>query len=245
MTLDFYFDVVCPWAYLASGQVEAVARRCGVEVRWRPILLGGLLRMVGAPDDPNEAMGAAKRRLLARDLERSAARWDVPLRVPDGHPRRTVDAMRLVLAAPDGPVRAAVAKDLFAAYWARGDDVADARVLAEVGRRHGLAAEAFTASSVREGLRTATAEAAAAGAFGVPSFVVGSRLWWGQDRLPLVERALGGRPPRPWNPRGERPTDPARRATRLSLFHDFASPFSYLAATQIERIASARGVTVE
>ncbi|MCA9654044.1 MAG: DsbA family protein, partial [Myxococcales bacterium] len=123
--------------------------------------------------------------------------------------------------------------------WVRGRDVSDPGVLAELAQRHGLPADAHLDPALREGLRVATAEAAARGAFGVPSFVVGERLWWGQDRLPLVEEALGGRPP------VAPPSSSVPEATRLTFFHDFASPFSYLAATQIERIAAPRGVAVE
>lgn len=240
MSIDFYFDVVCPYAYLASAQVEALASRCGVPLRWRPVLLGGLLRTVGAPDDPNQGTSAARRRLMVDDRQRTAALVGVPLHEPAAHPRRTVDAMRLVLAAPDGPARAAVTHALMEAYWVRGDDVADRRVLAELAVRHGLSAEAFVRPEVREGLHAATAAAAAGGVFGVPSFAVGERLWWGQDRMGLVERALGREPP-PLGP----PATGSVSATRVSFFHDFSSPFSYLGATQIERIAAARGVEVE
>jgi 2-hydroxychromene-2-carboxylate isomerase len=248
VTLEFQFDVVCPYAYLASTQVEALARRRSVALRWQPVLLGGLLRATGAPDDPNQAMSAAKRRLMALDRAHTAALLGVPLREPPEHPRRTVDAMRLVLAVPDGPARAALAHALFDAYWVRGDDVADARVLGELATRHGLPADAHARPELREGLRAATAAAAAQGAFGVPSFVVGEQLWWGQDRMGLVERALGGEPPS--RSPVERPaaTGPATGptdGTRLAFFHDFSSPYSYLAATQIERLAAARGVAVE
>jgi len=226
--LEFYYDLVCPYAYLASVQVEALAQRNGVRVAWRPVLLGGLLRSVGSPDDPNTAMSAAKRKILRDDRERSAAELGVPMKEPAGHPLRTVAAMRLCLAAPDGPRRAALSHDLFAAYWGRGEDIREQSVLAKVATRHGLPPDAHEAPGLREGLRRATADAAEVGAFGVPSFVFEGRLWWGQDRLPLVERALGG---------ALRPS-----FTSLTFFHDFASPFSYLAATQIERIARVAGV---
>lgn len=239
MTLDFYFDVVCPYAYLASVEVEALAQRCGVTLRWRPILLGGLLRTVGAPDDPNRGMGAAKRRLQAIDRQRTAARLGVPLHEPAGHPRRTVDAMRLVCAVPEGPARAALVHSLFDAYWVQGLDLADHGVLGRIAERHRVAADAFTSPHVREELRAVTDEAAAAGAFGVPTLGACGRVWWGRDRMALVERALGGEPPPSW------PVSASAATTRLSFFHDFSSPFSYLAATQVERVAAARGVEVQ
>ncbi len=240
MTLDFYFDVVCPYAYLASLRVEALAERCAATLRWRPVLLGGLLRTVGAPDDPNRAMNAAKRGLQALDRQRSAAMMGAPLHEP-AHPRRTVDALRLLCAAPDGPVRAALAHAVFEAYWVEGDDVADPRVLARIAEHHGLAPDAHARPDLREVLRASTAEAASAGAFGVPTFAAAGQVWWGHDRMGLVERALGGEPPPLW----PAPSSVGVAPTRLSFFHDFASPFSYLAATQIERVAAARGVEVE
>lgn len=239
-TIDFFYDVVCPYAYLASRRIEAVATRCGATVRWRPVLLGGLLRTVGAPDDPNLVMAEAKARLSRADRHRFAERLGVPLVQPPGHPVRTVVAMRLCLAA-QGERRVGVTHALYDAYWGRGDDVADERVLARVATAHGLAADAHRDPALRDGLREATAEAAAAGAFGVPSFVVGGTLWWGQDRLPLVERALGSTAPLVDAPPSGRSCPP----TRVRLFHDFSSPFSYLASTQVDEIAAARGLTVE
>ncbi|MEM7158979.1 MAG: 2-hydroxychromene-2-carboxylate isomerase [Myxococcota bacterium] len=239
--LEFYYDVVCPYAYLASAQVEAVAKRQGARVRWRPILLGGLLREVGAPDDPNVGMSAAKVEIQALDRQRWAVRLGVPLVTPPEHPRRTVNAMRLCLAAPEGERRVALSHDVFAAYWARGEDVTDAQVLDAIAVRHGLEAGAYRAPELKAALREATAAAAGRGAFGVPSFVVGDTLWWGQDRLGFVEEVLGGQPER-------LPTAPessSARAGRLTFFHDFASPFSYLASTQIESLAAARGLEVE
>jgi len=254
MAIDFYYDVVCPYAYLASTQIEAMARRCGTTVRWRPILLGGLLREVGGPDDPNTRIGPAKREVMRRDRAGWAAMYGVPLRETSRHPQRTVEAMRLAIAAPPGPVRRAVSEALFRAYWVEGRDVTDRAWLRAVAERHGLEPAVFEAEPARAGLREATATAASAGAFGVPSFVAEGRLWWGQDRMSLLERALGSEPPRPsgtsgtsvpGGPGGTGGTSVSGEPVRLTVFHDFASPFSYLAATQVERVAGARGVAVQ
>jgi len=236
MVLDFYYDIVCPYAYLASTRIEALAARCGAELRWRPLLLGGIFRNVGGDQVPMHAMSAPRARLNLLDMHRWAAHWGVPLTMPGGHPRRSVDAMRLCVAADDA-TRPALSRALFRAYWVDGRDIDDRAVLGAIAAEHGLDADVVGRPTVRQGLFDATAEAAERGVFGVPAFHVDGRLFWGQDRLGLVEAALGGAP-EPYVPRGD-------GGARIRFFHDFASPFSYLASTQVERVAAEHGATLE
>jgi 2-hydroxychromene-2-carboxylate isomerase len=106
---------------------------------------------------------------------------------------RTVTALRMALAVPDEE-RAALSARLYAAYWVEDRDLADERVLAEIGGAE-LVARAKTPEA-KQALTDATAEAIAAGVCGAPSFVVDGYLFWGQDRLTLVDRVLDGwRPP--------------------------------------------------
>lgn len=237
MILDFYYDVVCPYAYLASTRVEALAARCGAELRWRPVLLGGLFRHVGGDQVPMDGMSAPRARLNLLDMHRWAAHWGVPLKMPDAHPRRSVDAMRLCVAADDA-TRPALSHALYRAYWVEGRDIDDRAVLGEIAAAHGLDADIIGRPAVKQGLFDITAEAAERGAFGVPAFYVDDTLFWGQDRLDLVERALGGTPPT----YAPQTTD---SGATVRFFHDFSSPFSYLASTQIERVAAAHGATLE
>ena len=78
MHVDFHYDIVCPYAYLASTRIEALAARCGAEVRWRPMLLGGVFRHVGGADNPTRTMSPPRARLNMLDLHRWADRWGVP-----------------------------------------------------------------------------------------------------------------------------------------------------------------------
>ncbi|MCX7177881.1 MAG: DsbA family protein [Proteobacteria bacterium] len=70
-------------------------------MNWRPLLLGGLFRHVGAPQNPGGSMSAAKAKLNLLDMQRYARRWGVPLEMPAGHPRRSVEAMRLIVSAAE------------------------------------------------------------------------------------------------------------------------------------------------
>lgn len=238
MELTFLYDVVCPYAWMASLQVEALARRTGATLIWKPILLGGVFKVIGAPQVPMRTWGAAKTAIGERDLYRQAELLGLPLKKPDAHPRRTVDAMRLCVAAPDA-VRPALSAALYRAYWVDDEDVADRAVLARVARDHGLDPACIDDPAVKQALIDNTAYAAARGTFGVPTFLVGDRLWWGNDRMHLVEEALGGHPSLP-------SIAPAPRTPPASLhfFHDFSSPFSYLASTQVEAVAARHGATL-
>jgi 2-hydroxychromene-2-carboxylate isomerase len=193
MVVDFHYDFSSPFAYLASTQVEGLARRTGCELRWRPLLLGGLFRDLGGVDVPLLAMPPAKRALVETDLERWAAWWGVPLRWPERFPLRTVLPLRCVLAhARNAPHEATVslAGRIFHAAWGEGRDIGDPDVLGDLGvSRTVLEA----APNERETLRTANELARARGIFGVPTFDVDGRwLVWGQDRLPMVEAMVRG-----------------------------------------------------
>jgi 2-hydroxychromene-2-carboxylate isomerase len=191
--LEIAFDVVCPYAYLASTQIEALSARTKASLRWEPILLGGVFRAIGQSDDPNATMSDAKRRHVDTDLRRWAAHFEVPLVRRADHPRRSVLAMRALCATPESDrVRAIHA--LFAAYHARGEDIADPSVVRAALTSAGLDGDTLVRAtdepSIKDDLRARTDRAVARGVFGVPAMFVGGELFWGQDRLDFVEQAL-------------------------------------------------------
>jgi 2-hydroxychromene-2-carboxylate isomerase len=193
--VDFYFDVVCPYAYLAHTQIEQLCDRVGADLVWRPVLLGGLFKEVGAGAGPMPTMAPARMRMNLADMFRWAEHWDVPLNLPAAHPRRTVLAMRAITAADDV---ARAATSLFRRYWRDGLDVEDEAVVRDALDVAGFDGATLVAAAgsqaVKDALRETTSEAARAGAFGVPTFVVHGigepLLLWGQDRLDFLERAL-------------------------------------------------------
>ena len=239
MHVEFWFDFSCPYAFLASRRIDALAAQYGAKVTWVPILLGGLFRSHRSPDVPASVMSPPRARLNLLDIFRSGERAGVRLQMPADHPRRTVAAMRLILSAP-AERQKAVAQDLFSAYWERGEDVRSAEVLGAVAARHGLDVGAIESPAVKQALFDTTAEAFGRGVFGVPTIAVGDRLHWGQDRLHFVEAALGGPAVAP-----ALPVAPTPGGGHIRFFHDFASPYSYLAAQRVEAVAAAAGATLE
>ena len=136
-------------------------------------------------------MSAEKAEHNLKDMSRWAEYWGVPLSMPPSHPNRTVTAMRTVIAATD-PV--AAAKALFNAYWRDGRDVSDDGVVASALDKAGLDGARLVAAAsdldIKRALRENTEKAASLGAFGVPTFVIGGELIWGQDRMHLVEHLI-------------------------------------------------------
>ncbi|MEO7330077.1 MAG: 2-hydroxychromene-2-carboxylate isomerase [Minicystis sp.] len=199
--LHFFFDFSSPFAYLASTQIEALAQRNGATLHYRPMLLGALFKAVGTPDVPLFTMPEAKRRHAGLDMYRWADHYGVPLRFPTRFPMNTVKPLRMILQLPDEQ-KAALIAAIYQAYWAEDRDIADDAELASIATAAGLDGPALVAGTreeaVKSRLKAATEEAVRLGLFGAPGFLVGDLLFWGQDRLVFVEKALQG-----WRPRGE------------------------------------------
>ncbi len=208
MRLELWFDYSCPYAYLASTQAVALAARGGAELAWKPFLLGGVFRANGTPQNLSNVLSPQKAKHNLLDLHRWAALFDVPFNgFPSGHPYRTVEALRATLLVGVDP---RVVHGFFRAYWIDGRAPSEPAVLREVlsaaGHDAGRVLARLEEPALKDDLRARTDEAIALGIFGAPAWVVRTPaasaepraplLFWGQDRLEFVERALAGWVPR-------------------------------------------------
>jgi 2-hydroxychromene-2-carboxylate isomerase len=235
--LHFYYDVVCPYAYLASTRVVRFAESAGVNLIEHPILLGGLFSAAGAPQVPAAGAAPAKVRLGTLDLHRQAERAPAALDLNRAHPQRSVEAMRLVTAAPPA-VRRPLRDAIFRAYHVNQGRI-DREALAPLAAAHGVPLSAVDDPQIKDALRAETETAAALGVFGVPTFRLGDRLWWGNDRLDAVAHALRV-PPLPETViLGPTPAPPV-----VEVFHDPSSPYSYLGVSRVEALAAEVGASV-
>lgn len=195
-TVDYYFAPQSPWAYLGHQRLAEIVQRTGAALRVMPIDLGGKVFPIsgGLPLSQRAPQRQAYRLV---ELKRYGQYLNVPLNVkPKYFPVGGDDAARLIIAADlaHGAAAAmAIAGAILAACWAQERNMADDKVLAELLHEQNLPASLLEQShsqAVQVRYETYTQAAIDAGVFGAPSYVVDGEIFWGQDRLDFVERAL-------------------------------------------------------
>jgi 2-hydroxychromene-2-carboxylate isomerase len=191
-TLQFFFDVVSPYAWLGWHELNLRRAELGVAVDAVPVLFGVLL---GARGGVGPAEIPEKRAYTFRDVQRCARLAGLRLEGPPRHPFNPLQALRLCAAVSDPEARFHLAGALLNAAWAEGRDLESEETLRGVLTTLGLALELLPAtgsSAVKDSLRAHVDRALALGVFGVPTFAVGTELFWGHDRLPHVAAFLCG-----------------------------------------------------
>jgi 2-hydroxychromene-2-carboxylate isomerase len=181
----FFYDLGSPYAYLAAERVSGLFASVGAEVpEWQPILLGALFKRFGRDSWAN----GPDRDAGMREVERRASAYGLPpIKWPEPFPANTLLAMRAATYAKEigrGPSFSLAAfRQAFAAGrdLTEPDNVLLAAAAAEMHPRAVLSA--VERDSVKRALREATQRAVEVGVRGVPSVVVGDRVFWGDDRL--------------------------------------------------------------
>jgi 2-hydroxychromene-2-carboxylate isomerase len=194
--VEFFFDFVSPYSYLAWPRLRALCARRGLALELRPVLFAALLDH-GGQRGPAEI--PSKRAWLVRDCLRVAAVQAVSFTFPKHHPFNPLVALRIALRAVAGEQQERVVDALWNAGWADGADLGSPDALAAALDARGLDGRGLLARAsepiAKDALRTETADAIAREIFGVPTMVAGGELFWGNDRIDHLELALDGRDP--------------------------------------------------
>ena len=195
--VEFYYDLVSPYSYLAYTQLGRICREHDAELVFKPMLLGAVHKMSGnrAPIEVE-----AKSRYQWRDIHRWADHYDVPLQFPDPFPFRTLKTLRAAMFCSGRGELEAFTREAFALYWQedgapKGLEESDEDgPVAEVARRIGADPEEVLEGTAtpesKQAMKDATEEAVERGVFGAPAFFVDGEMFWGNDRLHFVEAAL-------------------------------------------------------
>ncbi len=191
-TVEFYFDVGSPTAYLAHKRLQQLRAQYGLELRYMPMLLGGVFKASG--NTSPIAIPAKGKYMLEQDLPRFAARYGVPLSFNPHFPINTLNLMRAAMAAQQLGCVDAYLDRVFDAIWVEKKNMGDAAVVEQVLADAGLDAGALIARSqdpaVKAELVANTEAAVARGVFGAPTLFMDGAMYFGQDRLDFIEEAL-------------------------------------------------------
>ena len=192
-TVEFLFDFASPTTYLAYTQLPAIANQAGAQIVYRPILLGGVFK---GSNNSSPAFIPAKAKWMFQDLDLWAKRYNVAFAHNPNFPINTLTLMRaaagIQLRLPD--LFDAYLATVFKAMWIDRANMGDPAVVAQVLEPLFPDPDRFVAlvsdPDVKNALMANTETAVARGVFGAPSFFVGDRLYFGQDRLDFVREAL-------------------------------------------------------
>ena len=185
--LEFWYEFASTYSYLAAMRIEALAEAAGVEVRWRPFLLGPIFAAQGWTTSPFN-LYPAKGRNMWRDMERETARLGLPLVVPDTFPQNALLAARVALVGAEHPWCPTFTKAVYRAEFGDGRNIADPEVIRGLLVHMGLDADKVLAAALSEDnkarLRADTESAMSRGVFGAPTFFApDGEMFWGNDRL--------------------------------------------------------------
>ena len=184
MKVEFFYDYVSVYSYLANSQLSNLA---GAEIVYRPMLLGAVMEATG-----NRPPGTvkAKGKYLQVDIKRWAERYSLTFKMNPVFPQNTLKALRLALVAQKKDVFDVLHQALFDAMWVHEKNLNDKQVLAEIAAKVALSLEDVEDVAIKDELKANTNEACERGAFGAPTFFVGDQMFFGNDRFEFIEDAL-------------------------------------------------------
>lgn len=192
--MEFLFDYISSYAYIAWTQIHGLAKRFGLQVDPIPILFAGLLNSTG---QKGPAEVPSERAYIIKDLLRTSHALDIPFAIPPSHPFNPLAALRVTCAVSDLKQKCKLTDHLFQAVWGQGLDISDPDVLISQINQAGFEVEPLLAQSrseeVKSRLKNNTDRALVQGVFGVPTIFVKGEMFWGYESFQNLERFLAGK----------------------------------------------------
>ena len=185
-TLEFFYDVISPWSYIAHTQLGALQDKYDVEIVYRPILLTGVFKL---SNNQPPGMVFAKGVYNLKDMTRFSKYLEIEFNFPSQLPVNALLPMR-ALTAIESPEQLAEATDqLFKALWVDGVNVTKASPLADILGNELV--ELASTDEIKDKLKTHSAELVDRGGFGAPTFFLDQdEIFFGYDRLAYIEHLL-------------------------------------------------------
>jgi len=193
--VEFFFDYSSPWTYLAFTKIEGLCQKYNAELSWRPILVGGIFNTVNPSVYEFRERGVpAKVRYYAKDLQDWARFYGLKIIQPSVFPVNSVKSLRGALVALEQGKFSPYSYRVFEAYWGEDKDISKDEVLKGIVTETGLDPEEYfdkiNRQEYKDRLRANTDECMVRGGFGTPTIFVNGSMFFGNDRLTLVEEEL-------------------------------------------------------
>jgi len=193
--IEFYFDCSSPWTYLAFVEILPLSQRQNVEIIWKPMLVGGVFNLVNKDvyefrENPN----SLKLDYSSSDLDLWAKHRKIKISMPKIFPVNSVKAMRGCLFAMQKNCLPVFAEKVFDAYWGNGLDISNESIVMKIAENAGLSPIEFKnyieLQSTKDSLIRNSSELIERGGFGSPTFFYNNHMFFGNDRLHLLEEAI-------------------------------------------------------
>ena len=193
--VEFFFDCSSPWTYLAFIEILKLSSRQNLNIIWKPILVGGVFNLVN--QDVYEFRKKPNPKKLTysnNDLRLWSKLRGININFPKVFPVNSVKAMRGCLFAQKENELVNYAKNIFQAYWGKGVDISQEDLLLEIVKTSNLNPEEFKkfidSQEAKNLLKENTEDLIQRGGFGSPTFFYKEKMFFGNDRLHLLEEAI-------------------------------------------------------
>ena len=186
-SFEFYFDFGSPYAFLAHKQIRKIEKENLIKIKYIPVLLGALLKNSGLK--PLVEI-PAKGKYMIRDCKMFADKYKYDFKFNNYFPILTLNLMRSVIVSEKKGFSENFINKVFDAIWKDGINLNDNIIVEKLLKNLDINPKKFfqeiNNEEIKSELRKRTDDAFKKGIFGVPSFIVNKKLFWGQDRLEFV-----------------------------------------------------------
>jgi len=193
--IEFCFDCSSPWTYLAFSEILPLSQRLNLEIEWKPILVGGIFNKVNQDVyDFRKKPNPLKLKYSNDDLYLWSQVRGVSISFPEVFPVNSVNVMRGCLFANTESKLVEFASNVFQAYWIEGKDISQEDLLVDIAKNSNLNSKKFkkyiASQEAKDLLIQNTDELIERGGFGSPTFFYKEKMFFGNDRLHLLEEAI-------------------------------------------------------
>ena len=183
-SIEFYFDFVSPYSYIAHKQIQKVEKKNTFKIKYMPIYLGGLHNSAGVTP---AAFISIKAKYMIKDTKLVSEKKNIKFKFNYYFPIKTVNFMRGVIIAEEDNFEKLYIEKIFNAIWKDGLNMNDQSIIEKVIKNMDINPKTFLLRvadiKIKDKLKKLTDDALKKGIFGAPTFLINKKIFWGQDRL--------------------------------------------------------------